>query len=617
MTHSEPLPTVEHKKLLQSQGANAPQNRIQLLSPEIIHRIAAGEIVDRPASVLKELIENSIDAKSTEIQVTLVEGGLNLIKVDDNGMGISESDLKVALQRHATSKIKKVEDLDQIFSLGFRGEALAAASSVSRLTIQSKTVDSSLAYEIQSVGGAGRSNPQVCSRAEVGTTLCVEDLFFNVPARLKFLKKPNSELAECVEVFKSLALSHPEVSFSIQWMDSLGEIKGHLAYRHSSPAQRFQEVSDLTSVNPWYDEYSDLGEGLIKLRIFVFPPPHVSHQQKGVRLSVNGRWVSDKRLPFAAREAFLGLIEVGAFPKIWVDVQVEPQKIDVNIHPQKKEIRWPSQYSLAGVVYKRIRELIVKNTPRIESPINSVPNYEPVSLLDTVLSTSSPQSASISEHSSFSTSPEFSASWSLTMPKAVAEAPPFDFRELKVVGEVGAAWLVCESVAGLVIIDQHAAHERVQFEKILKTNRFLRSAPLAIPFKLDLPLGLHGEARRVQQALLEMGFDFSENTDEKSLEIIAMPQSDRKLNWGQLFEKIFKNIEEGLDANFFLNEIRVQLASSLACHGSVRRGQRLSNDQIKELLIQMSEVAWGGFCPHGRPVWKLIRHSEIENFFHR
>jgi DNA mismatch repair protein MutL len=611
--------------------AKTPQQTIQLLSPEVIHRIAAGEIVDRPASILKELMENSIDAASKTIKVTLVAGGLTMLKVDDDGRGISEADLRVCLKRHATSKIRTVEDLDQIFSLGFRGEALAATSSVSRLKIESLCEGSQNAFSIESVGSSEKSEPKLCSRSNRGTSVTVSDLFFNVPARLKFVKKPNSELAECLEVFRSIALTYPEVTFSVQWLDSKGEIKGSESLQAESPMQRFSKIAQInpasSTVDSWHMHLDSPAEGIQKINLWVYPPPHVGHQQKNVRLSVNGRWVFDKRLPFAAREAFLGLIEVGTFPKLWVDIHVDPQKIDVNIHPQKKEIRWPTDFSLASFVYKILRNLIAEKTRHLESQIISRNDKESGQLeltqfsdiQDSLISPVVQASTQAAETAAFSKQFVFPKKESPRTSFSNEEIPMFRFDSLRVVGEVGACWLVCESPLGLILIDQHAAHERVEFDRYMKKENLFRPTPLAIPMVVELPVQAQGRAREVESLLEDFGFEFSDLSQkvDSQIELLALPRCDRSLNWGQVFEEIFEALREGELSQTWFHELKVKVASSLACHGSVRKGQRLSNESIKELLSQMSQIAWGGYCPHGRPVWKLIRHEEIENFFHR
>jgi DNA mismatch repair protein MutL len=588
-------------------GAAAPQNKIRVLSTEIIHRIAAGEVIDRPASVLKELLENAIDAGSNSVNVTLVDGGLRLIQVEDNGSGIAKSDLQICMQRHATSKIQSLEDLDQIQSLGFRGEALAAASSVSKLTIESKTAGDSHSWMIVSLGGSPKAEPVPTSKITLGTRVAVEDLFYNVPARLKFLKKPSSELSECVEVFKAVALTHPECSFTFNGIDSSGVLKLNFEFETSDAAQRFISVLSIQNVEVWSAENSFLDKGISSLKIYCLPPPHVSHTQKSVRLSVNGRWVLDKRLPFSCREAFLGLIEIGSFPNIWVDVKVDPAIIDVNIHPQKKEIRWPAHFSLPGIVYKVIRELIAERS-------RPVPTFSPDSPIQPLAEVMSffPEAQTVS--------PEYKIDVSPVSQRAVAveNSAPFAFKDLKVVGEVGAAWLICEAPQGLVIIDQHAAHERVQFDKYIKSQNLIQSSPLAVSWDFEVPVVLRDEILNLKEALESLGFEFSEiGIPKDKLEVIAMPVTQRSVNWKKTLEMIFEEILNHGSASQVIHQLKVWMASSLACHGSVRRGQRLSAEQIRELLVQMSSVAWGSFCPHGRPVWKLISNFELENFFHR
>ena len=653
--------------------ASTPQPRaIQLLPRELIHRIAAGEIVDRPASVLKELIENSIDAGSTHVKITLVDGGLQLIQVEDNGWGLSHDDLEACVQRHATSKIRALEELDSIATLGFRGEALAAVASVSRLNIETHR-EGNGSWKLEVVGGA--KQPISPTPRAKGTKISVADLFFNIPARRKFLKRASTEAQECADLLESLALTHPEVAFEWYLIHAKGEIRSQAQLPRESAVDRFVRVLPMGG-DVFHVEREGPVEGVSHIEILGYKPPIANTFQKNVRLSVNGRFITDKRLPYALREAFAGLIEVGAYPCVFVNLKVDPSTIDVNIHPQKKEIRWPTGFSLGGLVYSLIRPVFEISQNFRKETNDKIPNFdlpllpeaapassvttsnfrfEPGSSTNLASVPHSRASASHADgapcwkpqispgpysqvpaaigitdsHLSSQANPRFGVNPNLPLvaPRegssqnvvSKSSVPPFDFKNLRVIGESGAAWIVCESPDGVVIIDQHAAHERVMFERILKSKNLLRSKPLLLPLKIPLAIGVNGHDPKLRALLESLGFELSdpELHSDSELEFIAMPEADRSVNWSKILEKIFFEAAHDEVSSSPLATITAKLAASLACHGSVRRGQRLSEPQIRDLLRDLSDVEWGGLCPHGRPLWLLIRNTEIEEQFHR
>ncbi len=612
---------------LDASGVNAPQS-IRLLAPEIIHRIAAGEIVDRPSSLLKELIENSLDAKATEIKMTLIEGGIEKIQIEDNGWGMSLGDLRACVQRHATSKISKLEDLDAIASLGFRGEALAAGASVSKLKIDTFQLGAKEGWQLEVLGGNKR-DPTPSLRTVAGTKIEVQDLFFNVPARKQFLKRSSTELSECLEIFQNVALGHPQVHFEFFGITSGGELKAEKILKPTTSLERFKAVTGLSGNFKelvWNTDQLKV-PGLNRASVRLGEPPLASATQKSVKLTVNSRFVVDKRLPFACREGFLGLLEINAFPVVWVDFEIDPKLLDVNVHPQKKEIRWPPAFSAGGIAYKLIREILFESS-RPQSPASELATPQEIPSFTFSAKPSSPVTP-FSENANppNSPGPYSEVLKNLGRPNfrlnETHVVPDFTFSSLRVVGEVGAAWIVCEAESGLILIDQHAAHERVQFEKILsRPDSLVRSKPLMVPLIIELPLGLKDQAAAVLLHFQKFGFEGELSSKPGSIDFNALPDADRSLNWEnqikEILEFLLEESCENLDSSQGLkNKLQNKLAASLACHGSVRRGQRLTNEQISALLRDLDSVEWGGFCPHGRPVWFELRHSQIENFFHR
>lgn len=630
---------------MQSSSISQTSNPVRVLSQDVIHRIAAGEVVDRPSSVIKELVENSVDAGASDIKITLIEGGLKAIIVEDNGAGMSEADLALCLQRHATSKIQNVDDLDHLFSLGFRGEALAAISSVSEIEIHTKR-NGAEPWSLKSRGGV-QTYLGPGSQKE-GTRVEVKDLFYNVPARKKFIKSVSSEVRSCVDVLEHLALCFPQVSFS--WF-ILKDQTGDLLEDISLPAEPLKfRVSKVVGVlsEPYHVNLeNNLPDGVESLELVFWGPPHFFSTQKHITLCVNGRAVFDKRLGYSLREAYHGVIPVGQFPAVHVNLKVNPEVIDANIHPQKKELRWPKGFSLAGLIYKHVRPFFdVQSRPVAQSAADQL-NLNEVGFFDNHDTTHSLLSflepASTHKTESFVNS-EYQANQSYPLrPNLNADAiktqaflaEPSDtffkseqktlskgfFSSMRVVGEVGAKWILLESSAGMVVVDQHAAHERVNFEKILTSRELIRSAPLLTPFNYRLPSFLRDAEVRSQlmNTLEEFGFEFNrqDTVSITELEIIAVPVADRQLKWSQWLEEIVDSAQRDQEVLGLLDRIRTHVAASLACHSSVRFGQRLKNEQISSLLEEMDAVQWGRYCPHGRPVYFELSHEELAKRFDR
>jgi DNA mismatch repair protein MutL len=609
---------------------------VRLLDPEVVSRIAAGEVVDRPASVLKELLDNAIDAGARSVRVLIVDAGLKRLEVEDDGRGMSPADLRVCTLRHATSKIHNLDDLDAIESLGFRGEALAAVASVAKLQIETFR-EGEGAWSWSALGSTqGELTP--ASRS-LGTRVRVEDLFFNVPARKKFLRSLSSEFAETRTVLHAVAMTHPEISFEWHFITEKGELKEQAHLEASGLVERLRALQSAEGEILYLDQ-SDVAPGVRRVQAAFYKAPVSSRFQRDIQLSVNGRPVTDKRLPYALREAYNGLIEVGQYPVGAIALDVDPSQIDVNIHPQKKEIRWPREFNLASMAYGLLR-------PHFELSRAAVPDSysaQSLSIFDQSSSAPSPSlgggglsslgdprresspqqqagdfSSERQSHEPYQPQAKSSAFSSSTRRE---EAPPtFRFNELRVVGEVGAAWIVCESSQGLVLIDQHAAHERVNFERILRSANLLRSKPLLIPHVQKLPAYFAEAKAELAELLSELGFEISEeslaDSASDTLEFIAVPEADRVLAWDDILEDIFRDFRRDSQISHWPAHLRMRLAASLSCHGSVRRGQRLSNEEIRALLVSMDQVEWGGLCPHGRPVWLPLTHHWIEEQFHR
>jgi len=584
-----------------------------------VHRIAAGEVVENPASAMKELVENSIDAGATKVAVLIVDGGLKLIEVKDNGGGMSRADLEACCQRHATSKIREVEDLDHIFSLGFRGEALAALSSVSHLEILSRERGEKEAWVLKRQGADFETQP--VSHNE-GTAVRVQDLFFNTPARKKFLKSPSSESSRCVKTFKDLAVSHYSVELSLHILSANGELEEDLFFPAQDKLERMAAILSKEKEYFFTSSEQNLVAGLKKIEVMFLKAPHFARNSKDIYLVVNGRPVEDKRIAYVLREAFGGLIEMGAFPRGGVFLEVDATEVDVNVHPQKKELRWSKEFPLYSLIYEQVKNGLKAVLPKTQSsaPFNESADNAPSLLGDFY---SLPLQGGVEstriERAFTADSQNLSNSPSLEWPESSQVAPAatqIKFSSLRVVGEVGAAWLLCESDKGVIVIDQHAAHERVRFDEFIKGRELFSAVPLLLPLKVELPLSLKGQEEAFVTLMEDWSFE-GRVVGERQVEFFAVPKSARKIEWGETFDEIFDRMDQKLSIESRRQSLRVWIASSLACHGSVRRGQRLTNDEITQLLKSMDEVDWKEFCPHGRPTWILLSHNRLEEEFHR
>ncbi|NCN26220.1 DNA mismatch repair endonuclease MutL [bacterium] len=622
--------------------SSSQHSSIKVLDEATVHRIAAGEVVDRPASVVKELVENSIDAKATKVRVMLVSGGLDLIEIEDNGVGMSHSDLALCLKRHATSKISNQDDLDHILSLGFRGEALAAVSSVAKISIETKARGDSDAWQLTYNDNENKIIPFTRKN---GTKISISELFYNTPARRKFLKSAGSEASACSQALWNLALSNPSIEFEWHIVDAKGELKEQEKLPSQSPRERFlfslgndAELVEVFSKKPVPE--------VDRISMIAARAPVSYRTQKNIHLFVNGRYVQDKRLSYALREAYTGLIEVGCFPAVWIDAHVDPSLVDVNIHPQKKELRWPKGFSLASVAYRVLRPHLDLKTMPTDSGFVNMPTQSGLlkNIGSNVFQEALANRRQASQDSIFDRDSNFSnlqkeeesqddasyereeLMWPIEGRRAVAvperrniSAPPFKFAELNIVGEAGASWLVLESKHGLVLVDQHAAHERINYERILEEQDLLRPKPLLLPIKIKLPMAVSDYRDELVEVLETFAFECSDidHLKDDEIEFIALPESDRKIKWEELLEDLFERVEDSLSLDALRLQIESKIAASLACHGSIRRGQRLKHEQIKALMHDLDAVDWGAFCPHGRPVWILMSHQQIEDMFHR
>lgn len=589
-------------------------NAIKLLPDVLINQIAAGEVIERPASVLKEILENSIDAGATEITVHIMQGGLKLIRVADNGKGISENDLALALARHATSKISTQEDLHKIASLGFRGEALASIGAVSRLSLVSYQSDSSHAWHIQTEGGQ-TTHPEPAARS-IGTTLEVRDLFFNLPARRKFLKTEATEFAHCEEVFRRIALSHANIALSLQHN---GKTRSHLSAAETTQritAVLGEEFSQ-TAV-PVSEQAADISlQGMVAL-------PTYSRSARDMQyFFVNGRHVRDKLISHALREAYRDVLHLDRHPVFVLYLQINPENVDVNVHPAKAEVRFRDARAVHQFVFHSINKVLASPQHKSGTQLPSAAaapattNSERLPLnysrqVNLPLKTVA-QSPAFYQALFGGTSASLDTDPGNPPVQTTQPVPPLGFA----LGQLLGIYILAQNEQGLVIVDMHAAHERIVYEKLKSAldQHTLSMQPLLIPVTFQADQLDVTTVEENHTVLTELGFEIAVLTPT-SLVIRAAPMMLKDADPVKLVRDVLAEIRE-FGASQILTARRNELLATMACHGSVRANRQLTITEMNALLREMEATERSGQCNHGRPTWFELSLTELDKMFMR
>lgn len=705
-------------------------SRVARLPDTVINQIAAGEVVERPASVVKELLENALDAEATRVVVDITQGGLDRIRITDDGIGMSREDAELALERHATSKLRVLEDLDSLATLGFRGEALPSIASVSRFTLT--TTERGALEGTQLVIEGGRLDRVGAVGAPPGTTMDVRDLFFNVPARRKFMKRPETESSHVHDVVVRLALARPHVSIKLihngrvvldvpaatddDPQGRLGRIFGHEVSAHLYPVVAL--------------------EGPVRVSGWCAAPELSERTTRGLYTFVNGRFVRDRTVQHAAQEGYRTLLERGRYPVVVLAIEVDPAEVDVNVHPQKTEVR----FAQASDVHRAITQALTRTlaeqpwlgprrggaqavldearergggdgaravlaearagggwreglgilasltgAPLRDGPPDDAPGYGAALAGGGQARVSHDQGryapgggGSFAEGAGFggagfggeafggpgfggtgfdrasdtggladpgrgrggrgparseprvtgsTTAPLFPrALWPEPLaagPRAgggVQEAPSrgLRFGALEPVGQIHATYLVCEGEGGLVLIDQHAAHERIAFER-MRCQRMaggVEAQPLLVPLTLPLDEARAATARDHQAELLTLGFEL-EPFGGQTWAVKTVPTALGGADVARVLLDVLDELRELDRGRTPVDDALAAALSCAACHTVVRAGDRLSKDEIRALLVQMDEIDFGAHCPHGRPVFVEWSARQLAAMFHR
>jgi len=581
---------------------------IRLLSSEVASQIAAGEVIERPASVVKELIENALDAGARSLTVTIAEAGRKLIEVADDGAGITSDELALAVSRHATSKLTRADDLFHISTLGFRGEALASIGSVARMTMTSAVAHSKAGARIRVEGG--REGRVEAIGAPVGTVVRVEDLFYNVPARLKFLKTDVTERRAIDALLTRYALAYPDVRFKLAEGNNVtlqtagdGDRRSILAALYGVDVAR-----QLLEINA-EEENPSAGQA-IKLTGYVSPTAVTRSNRKDITFFVNGRWVQDTPLTAALVQAYHTLLMVGRYPLAAMFVEIDPEEVDVNVHPAKAEVRFKNQDRIFGFVQRAIRRGLLAYAPVPSAAPAMWGGAQGESSRQVGLDWTLAHDEQLTVNGGPLTAPSESPTTNHQLPTA-SQIPL-----LRLIGQIGSTYLVAEGPDGLYLIDQHAAHERVLFEKLMAQHdmKKIPSQSLLTPVVVQLPPASAKLLTGQLSVLGHFGFEV-EDFGSNSFQVRAVPTLFAGGDPSAALRAIVEDFEE--DETPLQNEIEKKLAARVCKRLAVKGGQTLSSDEQRALLTDLENCDSPRTCPHGRPTMIHLSVDMLERQFGR
>jgi DNA mismatch repair protein MutL len=594
---------------------------IQALPSDVIDQIAAGEVVERPAHLVKELVENSLDAGATEVTVEVSDGGRNVV-VKDNGSGIPSADLAKALDRHTTSKITKTEDLWKLSTYGFRGEALASIAAVSDLVLSSRPAKEESGARIQSQFGRKTSVDRIGHSR--GTRVQVSQLFENVPARLKFMKSAAGEIGAIRNVLKAMALARPDVQMQFF-------VEGRLDLHYPVCSSRRERAEQVLEISPLYEGQATR-DGITAFSV-MGDPSKTAKTSKNIWILAQNRWIQDRALQAAVMESYRTLLMHGEYPLVVTWVEAPPEQIDVNIHPTKSQVKFAEPSNAFRAVAASIRETLEK-APWVAQILRSESKAMPTA----VSSATSPENLSFEsggfETTQYRVKPSFSELSSpatvfesgvrAALEKAAAsreETKSVDLEGkwagLQILGQANLTYLICQKREGLVIVDQHAAHERVLFEKIMKGWREggIEVQEFLFPLSVDLSAEKKEALLQAVPELARLGVHLEE-MGPQTVGVRAAPLWIKENILPKVLDQVATQVSEH-GGSFAFESWVADLAATMACHSAIRAGQSLSTDEIRSLLSSMDDFPLSSFCPHGRPVSVEYPFVKMEKDFGR
>jgi DNA mismatch repair protein MutL len=597
-----------------------------VLPPELASQIAAGEVVERPASAVKELIENALDAAATRVDVEIEGGGITRLCVNDDGFGMTEVEAKLSVERHATSKLRSFADLTHVATFGFRGEALPTIASVSRFTLRTRTRDSDGGSLVQVDGGAlVVAEP---TGMPAGTQVDVRDLFYNVPARRKFLRSTGTESGHVTEVVEQAALARPDITFTL----TRDGRKVREFLRVVERAERVRSVCELDDLATCHGE-----RGPLRVEAFLSRPEQARAGAGGLTILVNGRPVRDRAILVTIAQAYGSVLERGRYPRGVVYVDLAPELVDVNVHPQKAEVRFADPRAASDAVYQILSKALVsafslppvsraawgRSAPKVAEPVvvrEETPWQRPASPeralpLDALMVVAAravetdsarregaqddvadePALVAVRDHS---TSP-------------IRPRPEVPWASLRFIAQLRVTYLICEGEDGIYLLDQHAAAERVTFTRLRREYqaRSVPSQALLFPVVIDVSSEELELVDSRQKEIAEVGLDVRAR-GATSLSIHAVPRLLSRASPERLLRDLLTEVSRS-GGRGFSDAVDLALAS-MACHGSIRAGDALSPSEAKALLVALDDADFAGHCPHGRPVVTFLSYAELE-----
>jgi len=588
----------------------ASMTAIQLLPDLLISQIAAGEVIERPASALKELLENSLDAGATEIAVQLEGGGVKLLRVRDNGSGIAPDELPFALMRHATSKIASLDDLQRVASMGFRGEALASMAAVAQVTLTSRNGSNTHGWQIQTADGT-QSEAAPAPHAH-GTSVEMRELYFNTPARRKFLKTENTEFAWCEETFKRIALSRPDVTFTLQH-------NARMVWQ--LPAQSLAQRIVAILGDEFAQSAVTVERQAANLHLYglASQPAYSRASRDAQYFFVNGRFVRDKVIAHAIRQAYQDILHGQRHPAFVLFLDMPPEGVDVNVHPAKSEVRFRESQGIHQFVFHTLQQALsaplsaeaelapaAQFAPPSAQQQHNIPLHtaaQPMALYDALFG---------KQDSGFRTQ-DSEAVVQAEVQEAGTGIPPLGFA----LAQLSGIYILAQNEQGLIVVDMHAAHERIVYER-LKTaldEQQLPTQQLLIPVSFAAEALDVATAEEQHEALLQLGFDLAP-LSPTTLAVRAMPAMLKQSHAEAAARDVLHELRE-YGATRALTERRNELLATLACHSAVRANQQLTVTEMNNILREMERTERSGQCNHGRPTWFQITVAELDAMFMR
>lgn len=561
---------------------------ITVLPNSLINQIAAGEVIERPASIVKELVENSLDAGAHEIVCEVVGGGLEAVIVTDNGCGMPPEDAEMAFSRHATSKIATEDDLTRIVTLGFRGEALASIASVSRIEMETKMRDEVAGIQLKIKDEKITRDSAGCPE---GTKISVFNLFYNTPARRKYMKAPNTEYKHILELMQNFALAHPEVAFKL--------INDGKVVIDSAPGDLEDRIADILG--------SEVAENLVpvyfggagfKISGYIGKPAIARSNRKGQWIFLNGRGIQNHLIAHAVREAYHSLLMGGKFPWFLLNLEVNPEDVDVNVHPRKLEVRFLKQNEVYKSVLKSVKEALDKNLLMPKVSWDSEVERQPRGIKEKIEEENREEVFEIAK-------------------AGVDDSLQFTGEEFPIrpISQIANSYILAEDEEGLLIVDQHAAHERVMYDKLMNEKKKVASQPMLAPLSVDLSAQEAEVLRGNLDFFSEIGFEIDE-FGGNTFVIGAVPADVSAQDTSGLLRGVLDDLLNEKRTND-LEKRRERVIHYMACRSAVKFGQKLSFEEMKGLLRKLYKIERKETCPHGRPTMIRLTYDDLEKRFKR